>query len=529
MKSLDEDILASLAMLRRHINSLQPPVYRLPPDVVSEIASHLKPEADLIRLSHVSYGLRAALLSQPSLWSYVDVKHKARAHEFFARSKQAPLRVNLVKDDSRGFSPLYSYRERVVSLEMCNCAAQKKSVFSKPMPALRRLEIVGNDHEDEDEDEGSYWERTEDKTSWSLPSVTTLIVHDVTSIPLRAPHLTRLKFRENEDMTTIDKLLDFLDNCPLLEDIDISYSNETSSSRNQLVSLPNLRSYTQTMHDAYYTLGLFDMLSLPPFCSVTATCRVSDSKNIKAAEIAPPFRNLDYLAGITRIKLRTTRTSAGKIIGALELVNSKGTKVCSERLVYFRDSPWYSKRVTEDGIHDNLNLAHLRCLQGLDARSAEMLCLQGFRLWDGEGQAVDTVKYALDCLRGISTLILSGTTVKPCLLALDTDPGASDCLRRSPPVRTLIIHLDFTNTGWDDILLTLLIVAQRRKAAGSPFRTVSLFLLDGSGLEQVLAELEEYIEKFEVTVGNNILGWDVDKYFLDGLEHLRERRDVRWD
>ena len=127
MKSLDEDILASLAMLRRHTNSLQPPVYRLPPDVVSEIASHLKPEADLIRLSHVSYGLRAALLSQPSLWSYVDVKHKARAQEFFARSKQAPLRVNLVKDDSRGFSPLYSYRERVVSLEMCNCAAQKKS------------------------------------------------------------------------------------------------------------------------------------------------------------------------------------------------------------------------------------------------------------------------------------------------------------------------------------------------------------------------------------------------------------------
>jgi len=129
MKSLDNDTLASLAMLRRHINPLQSPIYRLPPDVVSEIASHLQPEADLIRLSHVSYRLRAALLSQPSLWSRIDVKHDKRARAFFTRSKQAPLRVNLVEDDGRRFSPLNSYRERIVSLEMCNCAAQKKSGF----------------------------------------------------------------------------------------------------------------------------------------------------------------------------------------------------------------------------------------------------------------------------------------------------------------------------------------------------------------------------------------------------------------
>ena len=81
----------------------------------------------------------------------------------------------------------------------------------------------------------------------------------------------------------------------------------------------------------------------------------------------------------------------------------------------------------------------------------------------------------------------------------------------------------------NDILRTLLIIAQRRKAAGSPFRTVSLFLLEDPGLKQVLEELEECIERFEVTVGDNVLEWDVDKYFLDGLEHLRERRDVRWD
>lgn len=533
MKSLDNDILASLAMLRRHINSLQSPIYRLPPDVFSEIASHLQPKTDLIRLTLVSYRLRAALLSQPSLWSCIDIKHEERARAFYDRSKQAPLRLNIVKDADRGFSPLYSCRERVVSLEVCDCAAQKRSVFSQPMPALRRLKIVGNDHKDrENYDEDDYWgmsawERTESETSWSLPSVTTLIVHDVNSISLRVPHLTRFKFRDNEDLTTIDEILDFLDGCPLLEDLDISYVNEISSSRNRLVSLPNLRTYTQSMYDTYYALTLFDTLSLPPFCSVTTTCSASEDSNIKATDIVPPFGNPDHLAEITRIKLRATRTPIGGITGALELVNVKGTKVCSERTVYPRASFSDSRR--EDGIHDNLNFAHLRCLQGLDARSAEILCLQGYRLWGGEGKAVDTVKYALGRLRGITTLILSGTTVKPCLLALDMDPGASGHLQRSSPVHTLIIHSEFKNTGWNDYLRTLLTVAQRRKTAGSPLKSVSLFLLEDPRMEQVLEELEGCVERFEVTIGEHVLGWDVDRYFLDGLEHLQERRNVQWD
>jgi len=40
------------------------------------------------------------------------------------------------------------------------------------------------------------------------------------------PHLTRFKPREREGLTEIDQLLEFLDNCPLLEDIDIYYAAE---------------------------------------------------------------------------------------------------------------------------------------------------------------------------------------------------------------------------------------------------------------------------------------------------------------
>jgi len=113
------------------------------------------------------------------------------------------------------------------------------------------------------------WEPMEDATPWSLRSVTTLIVHDVGPVLPCVPHLTRFKPREREGLTEIDQLLEFLDNCPLLEDIDIYYAAETLSSRRQLVSLPTLRTYTQPKYDEYYTLRLFNMLSLPPSSSVT--------------------------------------------------------------------------------------------------------------------------------------------------------------------------------------------------------------------------------------------------------------------
>jgi len=108
-------------------------------------------------------------------------------------------------------------------------------------------------------------------------------------------------------------------------------------------------------------------------------------------------------------------------------------------------------------------------------------------------------------------LILSGTAVKPCLLALDIDPDASGYLRRSSPVHTLITHSDFENTGWNDNLRTRLTVTRRRKAAGSPFKSVSLFLSKDPGLQQVLKELEASHHRGE------FLGVGVDKYFLDGV------------
>ena len=33
----------------------------------------------------------------------------------------------------------------------------------------------------------------------------------------------------------------------------------------------------------------------------------------------------------------------------------------------------------------------------------------------------------------------------------------------------------------------------------------------------------------EVILGDDVLDWGVDKYFLDGLDHLQRNLDVQWD
>ena len=55
MKAIEDDICVTLAALRRRINPLDSPIYRLPPDSLPEIASHLTDETDLINATHVSY------------------------------------------------------------------------------------------------------------------------------------------------------------------------------------------------------------------------------------------------------------------------------------------------------------------------------------------------------------------------------------------------------------------------------------------------------------------------------------------
>ena len=207
----------------------------------------------------------------------------------------------------------------------------------------------------------------------------------------------------------------------------------------------------------------------------------------------------------------------------LELVNTNGVRVCSEKNVY--------GTLVDNPTIDGSGLAHLWCLYGLNSGSAEILCLEGYPMRDEHGYlATDDLRNALGRLPSLTTIILSFTAVAQCLLALDTHPDLDiGPWYSAPSVHTLVIHSNFYHGIWPDTLQVLLTVAQRRKAAGYPFRSVSLFLLEDPQSGRVLDQLRECIEGFEVTVGDGVLGWDVDRHFLAGLDHLRKRLDVWCD
>ena len=175
------------------------------------------------------------------------------------------------------------------------------------------------------------------------------------------------------------------------------------------------------------------------------------------------------------------------------------------------------------------DVAHLDFLWSIDARSVETLCIDDCARRGGI--AVEFLKEALG-LGNVKTLILSRSAVLPCLLALNMDPGASDHTRWFSSMHTLIIHPDpdqdlryLHDYLYDMVFPRLLSIAQGKKVAGSPFGSVSLFIRDANPrwrLDPVLEELRRCVGELEVVLGDDILDWDIDKYFLDGLDHLQK-------
>ena len=242
--------------------------------------------------------------------------------------------------------------------------------------------------------------------------------------------------------------------------------------------------------------------------------------------ILPPFENPDYLTEIKRVKLKATGNVCGsEVAGALELINAKGTRVCSERMV-----PERMKRQPHGprGTPHPPNVAHLDFIRNLDGRSVEILCIDGYALRDVGGVAIEFLKETLG-FGNVRTLILSQSAVEPCLSALNEGPGANDHILWFLPIHTLIIHSGEEGPRLCEMILQpLLSVAQKRKVVGFPFKSVSLFFRYGLDRE-VLSGLERCVGKLEVVIGDGVLDWDVDKYFLDGLEHLQGNRDLEWD
>ena len=517
-------------MLRRRINPLESPLYRLTPDLFPEVASDFTSEADLVNATHVSHHLRNILLSCPTLWSHLNFNHELSSRAFFERSGQVPLHLDVPSDINRTAGLLAELRKqskRIATLKLPRWLTQRR-LLSEPLPSLRMLEIVydyyNNDDLDKDWDAWKQaWGPTEEATSWSFPSLTSLIVYNLNPVPFYTPHLTCFKFWEMEGFTDTDGLISFLGNCPLLEHIYLFYSDEHQSEQDLVVSLPNLRTYTESTFDNYCPLTLLNMLSLPLSCSITLRCQ-NVSTTAEADDTLPRFKNPGYLAGIKRVKLTTTHNTNGdEVAGALELVNTKGTRVRSERMDPEKRR-WQTEEDVEERPH---NAVHLDFLKNLDGRSVEILCIDGCASQDEVA-----VAFFMEALGfgNVGTLVLSRSAVVPCLSALEREANASGHGQWSIPVHTLVIRPNLHRFFlYGKVFGPLLGIARKSKVAGFPFRSVSLFLSADQGWDRDLEELKECVEKLEVFTGDDILDWDIDKYFLDGFDHLQKNQEVRWD
>ena len=148
--------------------------------------------------------------------------------------------------------------------------------------------------------------------------LTSLIVYNFHPIPFHTPRLTRFKFWNGSGSIDEDKLLGFLNNCPLLEHMNILHTGIHQSGHDVVISLPRLLTYTETTSGEMYTLAVLNVLSLPPFCSVTLRSQSRGKITAESDDILPRFKNPDYLAKIKRVKLGTTcSTDGGKVVSSI--------------------------------------------------------------------------------------------------------------------------------------------------------------------------------------------------------------------
>ena len=77
----------------------------------------------------------------------------------------------------------------------------------------------------------------------------------------------------------------------------------------------------------------------------------------------------------------------------LELTNVVGTRMGSERMGLQEEDD--NQSLVQGNKSHAHNVAHLDFLRNPDSRSVEVLCIDGYGLWDGGGVAVEFLKETL--------------------------------------------------------------------------------------------------------------------------------------
>lgn len=255
-----------------------------------------------------------------------------------------------------------------------------------------------------------------------------------------------------------------------------------------VVPLPHPHSLTQTLHRDLHRAGILNSLYLLPTCSVVLRC-VTGPTNGSPPLNLPNLRNTSYFARVKWVIVYAEGCLGLKVGTTLDFVHDRGTRftVTTEFFNYSFDLS------TEHTGGENIKLS---------ASVAEVLCAGSHRY----------VK--LDNYQCPTTLILSRSVVDLYLelLAKPEHPNVYKSLR----VSVLFIALSLLTSN---LVRCLLDNARACAEVGLLLTTITLAYPSTHTPDDLAAveKLRECVERVGLLFEDEVLDWNLDKYFLDGV------------
>ena len=273
-------------------------------------------------------------------------------------------------------------------------------------------------------------------------------------------------------------LPDLLQSCTLLEDFGIEIEGflwESWPLRfDEVIPLPHLRSFTQTLH--------LDRHSRDNGLAVVLRCLEGERYNW-CSFLLPDLRHTSYFANL---KLSLTQNMENVTSYIRVSIDDKGTQF-TVRMEF--------KNVGSVPLETEIEEAKI----GPSMPGIEVLCI------DSTGEWVP-----LEDFSSLTTLTLSGLSGFSQLnfLAELGDPH----IHRN--LHTLVPNEQQDEWSLDPVL-RLFTIAKSRAQAGLPLRAITLVSSElAPDNSEILEEVRGYVERLELLRGDDALDWDLDKYLL---------------
>jgi len=172
-------------------SACDPPINRLPPEILTNILEFREQDRDLVAATHVCHYWRSALISAPCLWTGVQCYDVDRTSTYLERSKSAPIDILAAKtrsvlpsDSALELVVPHLGRVRLMRIVPFSSGETLLAIFSfrSPAPLLQHLEISGFPR-------GHISQLPRDFLGCHTPSLRTLIWDDLSLLPAFPPRL----------------------------------------------------------------------------------------------------------------------------------------------------------------------------------------------------------------------------------------------------------------------------------------------------------------------------------------------------